>query len=111
MPTPVLWKTKPEELRKIEVRKIAAVFREKARARNGGGIDLKALASDINAEHIEGRADVRRGVQHFHKCGLLLTQAKAEVKRRGMKWGRTERNTLRSGRVAPNGIRLSRNTT
>lgn len=47
---------------------------------------LAELVTDINFHHTEGRTDIRRGVEHFHRCGLLLLKARAEVKRRGQKW-------------------------
>jgi len=50
-------------------------------------VDLPSLFGDINFDHIAGRAEFRRGIEHFHRCGLKLLAARAEVKRRREKWG------------------------
>src|SRR5262249_27309324 len=38
--------------------------------------DLVALAAEINAEHQAGEEATRRGLEHYHRAGLKLLEAK-----------------------------------
>ena len=42
------------------------------------GVDLRALAAEINAAHEAGERSTRAGLEHFRKAGEALLKAKKE---------------------------------
>lgn len=79
------YKSKPHPIPK----RLADVLAARLQAQHAANpyVNLPSLITDINAAHRAGKADMRRGVEWFHRCGVMLHQAKDEVKRRREKWG------------------------